>query len=145
MFQKCLTTSSDSKQKHFKNRKFHFSKYEISFFKIHKKLNPGGKYFINCFFPVFRGPPDERYGGNQSFEDERYRGAPQVEDSFYRQSPMLDDRYPQERQYHDREPLPQDNYMDGPDNGYRGEEDSFRGQGHPDERYHDGGGQPVDR
>ena len=49
-----------------------------------------------------------------------------------------------ERQYHDREPPPQDNYMDHPSPGYRDDEDSFRGQGHPDDRYHDGG-QPVDR
>lgn len=89
-----------------------------------------------------RGPVDDRYGGNQSFEDDRYRGNPQVEESFYRQSPMLDNRY-QDRQYHDREPLPQDNYMDGPDTSYHGDE-SFRGQGHPDERYHDSG-QPLDR
>ena len=44
----------------------------------------------------------------------------------------------------DREPLPQDNYMEHPSPGYRGDEDSFRGQGHPDDSYHDGG-QPVNR
>ena len=59
---------------------------------------------------------------------------------------MLDDRYQAapDRHYHDREPLPQENYMDGPDTSYRGEEDSFRGQSHPNDRYHDSG-QPVDR